>query len=402
MARKPNIDASKKLIEAGVEVPKVRGTRPGQIIPKGKGKWLVKVFKGRDGDGRRKYVSELVHGGKKDAERVLMNKLKEKNEGTLTVRPKGTLSEYLDTWLETTAQPSVRPRTMCDYTRVVKSYIKPHLGGARLGRLTSVEVRGMLVRLREQGLAPRTVRMAHEVLRNALEQAVSDRLLPDNPARSSKIKKALPQKLRKHQVTIRSDQVANFLDVAEGDRLQAFWVLQLMAGLRPSEGLALRWSDVTENAVHITRVLVDDRSGGDLYFAPPKSESSRRAVVVPDVVVQVLKEHRPRQAQEQLAAGPEWRDSGLIFCTPTGEPLRQDYVRRCFKKLARAAELPTELTPYSLRHSCASLLLQRNVPLKVVSERLGHASIALTADTYSHVHPSMQKQAADVMGELAG
>src|SRR5690606_31796858 len=136
----------------------------------------------------------------------------------------------------------------------------------------------MLVRLREGGpngkpkpLSPRTVRMAHEVLRNALEQAVRDGLLRDNPARSSKISKALPQKARKPQVTIRADQVTSFLDVARGDRLAAFWTLQLMAGLRPSEGLALRWSDVTERAVHVTRVLVDDRAGGELHFAPPKS-----------------------------------------------------------------------------------------------------------------------------------
>lgn len=373
----------------------------GQIIPKGEKKWLVRVFKGRDGAGKRIYVSKLVHGGKRDAQNALTDLLKEKSEGTLTVRPKGTVGEYLDAWLETTVAPSVRARTLADYTRVVEGYLKPHLGGARLGRLTSVEVRAMLTKLREKGLAPRTVRMAHEVLRNALEQAVRDGLLRDNPARSSRVAKALPQKVRTERETIRADEVAGFLDVARGDRLEAFWILQLIAGLRPSEGLALRWSDVSENAVHVTRVLVDDRAGGELHYAPPKSKTSRRSVVVPPVVLEALKAHRKRQAEERLKAGEDWKGEDLIFCTPLGEPLRQDYVRGRFEKLAKAAELPAGITPYALRHSCATLLLERGVPLKVVSERLGHASINLTADTYSHVTPSMQQHAADVLGELA-
>jgi integrase len=371
----------------------------GQIIPKGKQKWLVRVFVGRDGTGKRKYVSKLVHGGKKDANTAMADMLSDRSKGKLTVRPKDTVDEYLDAWLDTTAAPSVRARTLADYTNVLKRYVRPHLGSAKLASLTPVEVKAMLVALRAKDLSPRTVRMAHEVLRNALEQAVSDRLIPNNPARARLVAKALPAKVQKAPETIPAADVANFIDVASGDRLGALWTLLVMSGLRPSEALALRWSDVTGDAVSVTRVLVD-KTGVPIHYAPPKSKRSQRAVVVPDVVRTTLADHRRRQAEARLAAGPEWQDDDLIFCTEKGEPLRQDHVRGEFKKVAKAAELP-DLTVYALRHSCATLLLERGVPLKVVSERLGHSTIALTADTYSHVTPSMQKQAADVLEELA-
>ncbi|CAN5824358.1 site-specific integrase [soil metagenome] len=373
----------------------------GQIIAKGPKKWLVRVYIGRDGQGKRKYIAELVHGGKKEAEAKRAELLTQKTRGTLAVRPKERVGDYLDAWLETTVQPSVRARTLNDYTRVVDRYIRPYLAEAQLSKLSPVEVRAMLIALRARGLSPRTVRMAHEVLRNALEQAVSDRLIPDNPARARLVAKALPQKVRKEPVTITGDAVGNFLDVASGDRLAALWVLGLMSGLRPSEALALRWSDVSGHTISVTRVLVDKKSGLEQHFEKPKSAASRRAVVVPDVVMESLRAHRKRQAEERLAAGPAWTDHELIFCDPTGNPLLQDSTRHQFRKLCKAAELPPGMTVYGLRHSCATLLLEKGVPLKVVSERLGHSTIALTADVYSHVTPSMQQQAADVLGDLA-
>jgi integrase len=375
--------------------------RSGQIIPKGDKKWLVRVFDGRDGTGKRRYVSELVHGGKKDADKALTRLLAQKDAGTLGVKPKSTVGEYLDAWLETTVKPSVRDRTYNDYVSVLKTYVRPYLATARLSALTPVEVRGWLVKLRDKGLGSRTIRKAHEVLRNALEQAVSDRLIRENPARSRLVKKALPQKEQTKPVVVRTEQVGAFLEAVEGHRLSALFVVQIFSGLRPSEALALRWSDVRGNTISVTRALVDQNRGKPLHFAPPKSKTSRRAVIVPDVVTRALAAHRKRQAAERLEAGESWDDGDLIFCNEIGQPLRQGHVRRHFAVLSKAAGLPEGLRPYGLRHTCATLLLERGVPLKVVSERLGHSSIALTADTYSHVTPSMQQQASDALGEIA-
>ena len=374
----------------------------GQIVAKGERTWLVRVFLGRDGAGKRTYFNELVHGTKKDAQKRLNKLLSDRDEGSLVVAPKGTLDEYLDLWLETTVRPSVRQRTHSDYTAVLERYVRPHLGAAKLARITPLEVRGMLAKLRALGLGPRSVRQAHEVLRNALEQAAADRLIRDNPARSRLVKKALPQKARSERVTIQADDVAAFLDVARGDGRFALWMVLLFGGLRPEEALALTWDDVNGNVVSVRRVLVDKpgKQGLPLHFEAPKSESSRRAVVVPDIVLQALQEHRRAQAAARLAAGPAWEDGGLIFCTPTGTAMRQDKVRRALRRILQAAELPP-MRLYDLRHSCASLLLEMGIGLKVVSERLGHSSIQLTGDTYAHVSPGMQQEAADALERIA-
>jgi integrase len=373
----------------------------GQIIQKGDKKWLVRAFVGRNAEGKRMYVSELVRGGKKDADKKLTELLKSKNDGKLRVRPKSTVDQYLDLWLETTVQPSVRQRTFDDYTAVLKTYVRPYLGGLRISALSPIEIRAMLVKLRDKGLGPRTVRKAHEVLRNALEQAVSDNLIPDNPARTRLVSKALPQKIQAEPEVIKGDQVGAFVEAAAGHRLSAYFILSLFSGLRPSEALALRWTDLSGSTISVTRALVDQGRGKPLHYAPPKSKTSRRAVVVPDIVVRALAEHRKRQAAERLKAGEYWQGGDLVFCNEVGEPLRQGQVRTAFTKIRIAAKLPDNIRPYGLRHSCATLLLEEGVPLKIVSERLGHSTIALTADTYSHVTPSMQQQAADALGKVA-
>jgi site-specific recombinase XerD len=213
----------------------------GQIIRKGDRKWPVRVVIGRDGAGKRRYVSKLVHGGKKDAEKELTRLQSQRHRGALVLKPKETLDDFLDAWLETTAKPSVRARTLEDYTATLKRYVRPYLGSVRYADVTPTDIRAMLVKLTDRGLSPRTVRKALEVLRNALEQAVSDRMIPDNPARARLVKKALPQKEQKEPETIATDRVPAFLAAAEGTRLHALWLLQLFSGLRPSEALALRW-----------------------------------------------------------------------------------------------------------------------------------------------------------------
>jgi integrase len=370
----------------------------GQIIKRGDRTWLLRVYVGRAADGKRKYLNKTVRGTKKEADQELRRLLTRRDTGQLQAKPKETVSEYLDSWLETTARPSVRSRTYQDYTDTLKRYVRPHLGDVQLARVTPVEIRAMLVKLRALGLSGRTVRKAHEVIRNALEQAVSDRLLPENPARGRLVRKALPPKERKERQTVPVEAVSAFLAAAGEDRLFAYWCVLLFGGLRPSEALALRWEDVQVDTVNVQRVLVD-RPGLALTFAPPKSQKSRRAVVLPTVTVRALREHRRQQIEERLSAGDVWQDHGLVFCNAIGQPLRQDQTRSSFKRLLKAAQLPP-MRIYDLRHSNATLLLAAGEDLKVVSERLGHSTIALTADVYSHVSRGMQERAASKLDAL--
>jgi integrase len=370
----------------------------GQIIKRGDRIWLLRVYVGRAADGKRNYLNKTVRGTKKEADQELRRLLTRRDTGQLQASPKETVSEYLDSWLKTTVKPSVRSRTYQDYSDTLKRYVRPHLGDVQLARVTPVEIRAMLVKLRALGLSARTVRKAHEVIRNALEQAVSDRLIPENPARGRLVRKALPQKERKERQTVPVEAVSAFLAAAGEDRLFAYWCVLLFGGLRPSEALALLWEDVQADTVNVQRILVD-RPGLALTFAPPKSQKSRRAVVLPTVTVRALREHRRQQIEERLSAGDVWQDHGLVFCNAIGQPLRQDQTRSSFKRLLKAAQLPP-MRIYDLRHSNATLLLGAGEDLKVVSERLGHSTIALTADVYSHVSRGMQERAASKLDAL--
>ena len=195
--------------------------------------------------------------------------------------------------------------------------------------------------------------MAREVLRNALNRAMRDGLIRVNPAREEVVKEALPPKRRPRMVTVPANMVGKFVRTAKGERLGAYFVVGLYAGLRPGEALALRWSAVQGNTVRVERALVDILVGKEDVdpFEEPKREGSRRAVAVPKVVLDHLRAHRKRRAKERLKAGAEWHDNDLVFCDEIGRPLQLRHVRWHFKKFCGKAGLPAGLTLYSLRHS---------------------------------------------------
>jgi integrase len=186
--------------------------------------------------------------------------------------------------------------------------------------------------------------------------------------------------------------------VAAEDRFHALWVVLLRTGMRPGEALALRWSDLSDGRLTIHRTLVNGAGVGRV-FETPKTNKSRRGVSIDKSTQAALAAHRKRQIEERLRMGAEYKDQGLIFATIYGGPLNRDAISRRFKKLVRKAGLP-DLRMYDLRHSQATLMLAAGVPLKVISERLGHANISMTADIYMAVLPDMQQQAAESMERL--
>lgn len=371
----------------------------GHITRRGPKAWLVRVSLGRDGNGRRLYHSKVIHGTKKQAETYLNEKLHERDTGVLVPRhqPVTTLDEYSDQWLDSIG---VRARTRESYRGVLKRHVRPVLGKLPIGRITPALVRKLYLDMATDDYAPRTIRSTHEVLHNLLEQATEDRLLRANPAAVRSVRRVIPKASKVEHTVIKPDDVAAFLDAARSDRFGAYWLLLLFGGLRPEEALALCWSDLDGNRVHVRRVLID-AAGVPLHFESPKTKKSARTVTLPGVVTDALREHRKRQAAERLKAGPDWKDGNLIFSTLTGGPLRQSFTRPSFTNILFAAELPA-MRIYDLRHSCATLLLAGGENAKVVQERLGHASITLTMDTYSHVLPDMQQAAAEKLDQLAG
>jgi integrase len=367
----------------------------GQIIARGERTWLVRVSMGRDlQTGKRRYNNHTVHGTKKDAQKYLNGALRELDLGTF-IEPSGmTLNEYLDKWLEAAAKPRVRERTYLWYEDMLRWYVRPALGDKRLSTVKPLDIQALYSSLQERGLSAKSVRHVHVTLSTALTQAVKWRMLMYNPA--SMVKP--PRQERKEMQALSPEEAERFLESAAQDKWGAIFLLALTSGMRPSEYLGLLWKDVDldKGQVTVQRTLNWRRGKGGWYFGEPKTSRSRRTIPLPSSMVRRLAEHRRHQMEERLKFGREYQNNDLVFATAEGGPLMlRNLLRRHFRPIMKRAGLPDSIRLYDLRHSCATLLLAAGENAKVVSERLGHAGIAMTLDVYSHVLPSMQQAAAD-------
>ena len=371
----------------------------GQLIQRGDQTWLVRVFMGRDPDtGKRKYHNKTIRGTKKDAQRYLNKVQREQDLGTFTEPSRQTVATYLRQWLQSAAKGKLRPQTYQSYESLIRRHVLPRIGDRRLSQLGPVEVQALYTEMQEQGLSARTVRYVHAILRSALTQAVKWRLITHNPLVSVE----LPRQMRREMHALAPQDASRLLDAAQSDRWHALWVLLVTTGLRPSEALALRWTDLDGERIRVQRTLVR-HPGLAWSLQEPKTSRSRRTVALPKSAVRALQQHKAKQNEEKLRAGSDYEDHGLIFASRHGTPLDgRLLVRRCFKPLLQAAELP-DIRLYDLRHTCATLLLAAGDNPKIVSERLGHSTITLTMDTYSHVLPDMQQASAEKLeGMLFG
>jgi len=311
-----------------------------------------------------------------------------------------TFGDFITRWLEDSAKGDLAPRTYHNYRLQVRRHIVPALGRTKLKNLSPASIQSLYAAKLRQGSKPSSVRYIHAVLHRALEQAVRWNMIPRNPAASVD-----PPKLRQEEITpLDAAQARKLLDAARGDKFEALYVLSLTVGLRMGEALGLRWSDVDLDAatLRVNRQLQRMRRHGDraghLVFSEPKN-ASRRTIDLPQRAVEALRSHRKRQVEEQLRVGSNWQDNGLVFATIVGTPVdAQNVINRHFKPLLKRAGLP-DIRWHDLRHTCATLLLSRGTHPKYVQRLLGHASIQLTLDRYSHWMPSMGKHTASAMDD---
>src|SRR5215218_6799496 len=247
----------------------------------------------------------------------------------------------------------------------------------------------------EKRLAPKTVRYIHSILHRALRDAVRWGYVVRNVADAADPPKAKTPEMRVWSPA----QLRAFLDHVRGERLYAAWLLAATTGMRRGEILGLRWGDLDLDsgrvAVRRPRILVDYQ----VQVAEPKTAKGRRSLALDPVTVAALRAHRVRQAEEKLAVGGRYRDSELVFTGPDGTAVHPERFSDWFRQRVRAAGLP-RIRLHDVRHSYATAALAAGVPAKVVSERLGHANIAITMDTYSHVLPGLDEQAAGQVARL--
>jgi integrase len=298
------------------------------------------------------------------------------------------LETYLERWLEDVVRDTVKENMLENYTYLARRHIIPELGHTRLRDLKPEQVRRLYRKKLDSGLSNRTVQLIHTTLRKALQQALSDGILPRNVCEAVKP----PRRVRKEKRPLTPKQARTFLETAKGDRLRALYVLAITTGLREGELLGLRWADVDLEGgkLRVLRQLTRTRRG--LSFTTPK-RGRTRVVRLTDTAVAILKTHKTAQNKERLKAGSLWQDHDLIFTSTIGTPVDVgNLTYRSFRPLLKRAGLP-RIRIHDLRHTAATLMLGRGVHPKIVQEMLGHSTITQTMDTYSHVLPDMQDQA---------
>jgi integrase len=307
---------------------------------------------------------------------------------TTTAPGRSTLGQFMTRWFET-ASPSLRPTTCATYRSLIKCHVLPYVGDEQLTRVSPLTLEQLYADLEAKGVSPRMRQQVHALLHCALGKAVRLKLIRDNPASVVDRPRARRREIR----ALTADEVGVLLRAAEGDRLEALYVVAVTTGLRQGEIFALKWKDINlrQRVLSVRRALLD--AGGHREIADPKTAKGKRRVELPDLAVKALKAHR---GQLQVTPHPE----SWVFTDVRGGTLRRsNFIRRNWAPLLAHAGLDG-VRFHDLRHTCASLLLAGGIHPKVVQERLGHATIAITLDTYSHVVGSLQRDAADRIDAL--
>lgn len=372
---------------------KKRGNNEGSIYERADGRWCGAVTTGyANGKMRRK----VVYGKTRAEARQKMAKVEQDiRQGVPVFTERQTVQQFLERWLEDCVKPTKVPSTYKSYAGHVHHHFIPSLGRIQLTKLTAQHVQRFLKEKLESGLSPRTVQYLRSTLHIALNQAMRWDLVQRNIVSMTDA----PRVPRFEITPLSPEQARTFLDAVKGNRLEALYTVAMAVGLRQGEALGLRWQDVDlETGVLNVRYQLQ-RVDKVLQLVEPKTSQSRRKIGLPRVVVDALREHKLRQLRERHIAGSRWQEWGLVFMSTIGTPLDASSVTRGFKKTLKDIDLPHQRF-HDLRHCCASLLLAQGIHPRVVMEILGHSTIVLTMNTYSHVMPAAQREAANSMDAI--
>jgi integrase len=402
----------------------------GHIETRGKGRHRIIIELGTGPSGERLRDRYTFHGTKREADAELVKRLHQLETGTYVEENKLTVAVYLERWLTDYAEPATARRTYLRYREICELHLMPALGTLLLKNLRPMHIQsyytealksGRRVRrgsVKEEGksqvdaaseasapvaggndadeakpvdpgLSAQTVLHHHRVLRTALHQAVKWQVLTVNPADAV----SPPRPERKEVVALSQEETVALLAALEGTRLYAPAVIAVTTGMREGEVLGLRWRDVDlENArLQVRQTL--QIAKGELFFKSPKTGSGERSIALMPLTVEVLRKHRAEQNELRLRLGSGYMDQDLVLARDDGQPWHPGSFSAEWRKTTR--DLGTPVKFHNLRHTHATLLLANGEHPKVVQERLGHSSIGITMDTYSHVMPSMQEAAAD-------
>ncbi|HEX8004130.1 MAG TPA: tyrosine-type recombinase/integrase [Mycobacteriales bacterium] len=357
------------------------------------GTWSYVIDVGRDANNERRQETKGGFPTKREAVEQRRKRLGELRSRTGEAYGT-TVGAYLEQWLSW--KRGLRDSTRLSYRQHLDDYLVPALGQYRLAdlerrpELIEQMFSNLVTGVSGKPLSPASVRRIYSTLRSALNSAVKRRMLAHNPA----LHVELPRTALYRPVVWDAQQVGIFLDAIQGHRLYALYGVVVLTGLRRGEALGLRWEDVDldEGVLHVRQQVV--AVGTEVRIGPPKTKAGERTVALSEATVAMLREHQARQRRERLAWGEAWHDSGHVFTYEDGRMLRPDHVTHLFRRLAKEAGLPL-IRLHNLRHTSASLALAAGVPMKVVSDRLGHSSESITSALYTVVVPAVAREAAE-------
>jgi len=376
----------------------------GHIRKRGKDTYTVVISMPYDPQtGRYPQIWETVKGGKREAEKRMVELQHQIDTGTFVRPSKTTLGEFLERWLVDYAGPNVGPRTAEGYGTIIRQHLIPGLGTYALVQLKPERIQKYYADMLDHGrhdgtggLSARTVRHHAMVLHKALDTAVTWGLMARNPADAVKPPRAQRPEWRPFD----EHDARSLLEAARDSTLYPVFYMAIATGMRRSEILGLRWCDLDMNRAqaYVNRSL-HQLHGGEIVVRPPKTARGRRMVALSPAVVDVLRRHRASREAEKAMCGTTLSDEELVFTCVDGTPVRPDNVTKTWSRYARKCGFPG-VRLHDARHLHASLLLKQGVHPAVVQSRLGHASIATTIDLYSHVAPGLQEAAARRFDEL--
>lgn len=359
----------------------------------GRDKWFYMLDLGKDEKGKRKQKKKSGFKSEREAKKALTLAQADVYKGTYLEPSKMPFRQYLDEWFNT-KKKSISRQTIDVYRLYLDKYIIPFLGDITLTDLKTIHINKFINNMHDRDYSASTIKKAMNIIKNALEHAIDTELINKNIA-----KKATLPKENKVEITVwNEEEVNSFLKVAKQHRHYPIFYLALTTGMRQGEILGLRWRDIDfyNHSLTINQVLSHD---GKEMIKGAKTKTSNRTIDLSDSTIKILKTHKKIIIQEKLNS-IGYQDFDLVFCTPIGTPVHPSNLRnRTFNKLIEKAKIP-KIRFHDLRHTHATLLLSKGVNIKVISERLGHSNIRITLDTYSHMLPTMQKDAIEKLDSM--
>ena len=371
----------------------------GHIYKRAKGSWTIVYDLPTDIiTGKRRQKSQTVRGTKRDAERALREVLTSLEQGSYVKPNRVTIGELLRQWLREYASMNTTDRTQESYTSIVERHLIPGLGKISLIDLQAQNINSYYAKKLLEGradgkggLSARSVVYHHRILSKALDYAVKMGLVVRNVAKVVEP----PRVARVTMKTLSPEEVSRFLDVARDTDYYVYFATLLYTGLRRGELLALRWRNLDLGSGKLSVVETAYRLGsGEYRIKEPKTPQSRRTVVLPPSLVALLKVYRFDQELLRIQLGIGLNADDFVFIRPDGSPINPSALTLAFRRIIKKAGLK-DIRIHDLRHTHATLMLKAGIHPKVVSERLGHANIGITLDTYSHVLPGLQEAAAE-------